>query len=548
MQAINLSETRYSIIFLLLFQVGQAQNESFTMSQIGANNLLTTPWDLHYGPDGFLWITEREEGVIVRINPETAERDLLVDIPDVFSSSGQDGLLGMVLHDSILESVPYLYCSYSYITNDERKQKIVRFTYTNNEGDGTLAEPMIVIENLPASNDHNSGRLVFGPDGKLYYTIGDQGGNQNRNYCNPILSQVLPSQAEIDAGDWSNYPGKILRLNTDGSIPDDNPVLAGVQSHIYSYGHRNPQGIVFSSSGALYADEHGPNTDDEVNKIESGRNYGWPNVVGFQDDQAYDYCNWSTLPNCLSVDYQNGTCPSPAELAEESTFMDDRYKEPIFSMFAVTDDYDYNNPACENSWICRPNVAPSSIGIYESEAIPGWQRSLLVTSLKRGRVYRLQLDEEGNGVVGDTMQLFYTANRYRDIAMDPDGKSFYLITDQGGRTSDASGLNDTRNLRNPGAILKFTLNESTAVADQLSQTPFQIWPNPATNTIHIEVSNQGEQNITGQLMNASGQIVQRFNKLSVGVNERTIAAVPAGIYFLKLSSDRGSYQKRLVVQ
>ena len=154
------------------------------------------------------------------------------------------------------------------------------------------------------------------------------------------------------------------------------------------------------------------------------------------------------------------------------------FQEPLLSMFAVPDDYDYNNPACSDSWICRPNVAPSSIGFYGSDAIPAWNNSLLVSSLKRGRIYRLKLDANGTAMVGDTTQHFYTPNRYRDIVVDPDGKSFYIITDESGNTSDASGLNRVTNLQNPGTILKFTLDESVAVTDHEAQDLFRIWPNP----------------------------------------------------------------------
>ena len=535
----------FIVPFIPFFDSVQAQ--SFTMTQIGSANSLTTPWDLHYGPDQYLWITERERGRILRVDPETGEQDELIRIPQASSTASQDGLLGMALHDSILTTSPYLYCSYTYLLGSNRRQRLVRFTYSITDADGTLSDPMTLIENLPASNDHNSGRLIIGPDSKLYYTIGDQGGNQNRNYCNPILSQMLPTQEEIDALDWSNYPGKILRLNLDGSIPDDNPVLEGVRSHIYSYGHRNAQGIVFGSTGLLYADEHGPNTDDEVNRIESGQNYGWPNVVGFQDDQAYDYCNWSTHPNCPSLNYQNGTCPTLATLQEETSFMADNYQEPIFSLFAVPDDYNYDNPACENAWICRPNVAPSSLGIYEHDGIPSWKSSLLVTSLKRGRVYRLTLDSTGMTVVGDTMQHFYTQNRYRDIAMDPDGKSFYLITDQGGRTSDLSGLNDERTLRNPGTILKFTLNEATSVLTTSRHTSFQIWPSPSSESLNYEIATSNTLTLKGAIHSLSGQVVRSYDEMSLQ-GQISLAGIPTGIYLLRLHSSGGIWQQRFIIQ
>jgi len=409
-----------------------------------------------------------------------------------------------------------------------------------------LSAPVTLLDNLPASNDHNSGRLVFGPDGKLYYTIGDQGNNQNSNYCRPILSQFLPTQEEVDQQDWTNYPGKVLRLNTDGSIPTDNPILAGVQSHIYSYGHRNAQGLIFGSNGSLYADEHGPNSDDEVNMIQAGKNYGWPNVVGYQDDQLYDYCNWSSAANCASLNYSYTSCPPNATFLEESSFAAANYQDPLFALFAVTDDYNYNNPACDNAWICRPNVAPSSIAIYENEVIPSWQNSLLIVSLKRGRVYRLKLDEDGTAVVGDTTQLFYTQNRYRDLVVAPDGKSFFLITDQTGNTAGPSGLTVTNNLQNPGAILKFTLQEPVAVGDQAQEPFLRIWPNPVAQVLHIELKPDSESDCRAELINAAGQVVCTVTNLQPGLNELRVADFPAGVYFLRLYSKTHSWQQRVV--
>ena len=539
--------------FLLLMSISSsvivtAQEGTFSVEAIGANNFLDRPWDLLLAPDGHLWVTEREEAVVVRVNPTTGERDNLIKIAEASSTAGQDGLLGIALHDDFLEVNPFAYLSYTYLVGGARRQKIVRYTYSLSDGDGTLADPITLIDNLPSSNDHNSGRVLYGPDGKIYYSIGDQGGNQNANFCNPILSQELPTQAQIDQQNWSNYPGKILRLNIDGSIPDDNPLFAGVRSHIYSVGHRNPQGLVFGNSGLLYSDEHGPNTDDEVNIIYPGKNYGWPNVVGFQDNQAYDYCNWSSVANCENLNYSNGSCPDNATLLEESTFVDTNYQEPLFSMFAVTDDYDYNNPACSNSWICRPNVAPSSIGIYESDAIPSWNNSLLVTSLKRGRIYRLKLDEDGTAVVGDTIQHFYTQNRYRDIEVDPDGKTFYILTGQRGRTSDASGLNVASGPLNPGNILKFTLNESTAIDDRGDEEVIKLWPNPVSRELFLEINAPADEIFRGHLISLAGKTIDEYRNLSHGRHNIRLREMPPGLYMLRMTSQKNTYRRAVVVR
>lgn len=539
---------RHLIIFILcsIATPLAGQQPRFNVEALGEDNFLERAWDLLYGPDDRLWVTERARGVVTRVHPETAQRDDLLELPDIYSTASQDGLLGMALHPDFKEDSLFVYLSYTYF-DQGRRQKIVRYTYDNTGDDGSLSLPVTIIDRLPASDDHNSGRLIFGPDRKLYYTIGDQGGNQNRNYCNAVLSQVLPTQEEIDSSNWSKYPGKILRINPNGSIPTDNPSLDGVVSHIYSIGHRNAQGLAFASTGLLYSDEHGPDTDDEVNLIYPGMNYGWPNVAGLKDDQAYEYCNWSSAENCASLDYSKNNCPANATLQEETDFLDSTFQEPLASMFAVEDSYDFNDPSCDNSWICRPNVAPSSIAVYESLSIPSWTNSLLVTSLKRGRVYRYKLAEDGTSIVGDTIQHFNTTNRYRDIAMHPDGKTFYIITDQTGRTSDQIEKAVTRDLSNPGNILKFTLEESTP-AKEIAPSPLRIYPNPASTHLTITIGATGLTTYKMEILSMAGVPIQQERHLRPGINRQPISDIPPGLYVVQIRSKENSWHEMVVIQ
>src|SRR5262249_994425 len=151
-------------------------------------------------------------------------------------------------------------------------------------GTETLGHPTELISGIPAGTDHNGGRFRFGPDGMLYYSTRDQGGKWLAKQCNPSPAEMLPTQTDLKNKKWSSSTGKILRLTPEGGIPADNPVIAGVRSHIFSYGHRNPQGLVFGLNGALYSSEHGEKTDDEINFIEPGMNYGWPYDLGFRDN------------------------------------------------------------------------------------------------------------------------------------------------------------------------------------------------------------------------------------------------------------------------
>ena len=130
---------------------------------------------------------------------------------------------------------------------------------------------------------------------------------------------MLPTAAQVAAKDYSLYPGKILRLNKDGSIPADNPVLNGVRSHVYAYGFRNTQGLAFVGD-KLFATEHGPSTDDELNLIEKGGNYGWPYVAGYRDNESYVYANYSKAPKELQEKFDPNNIPAGVPTQKETDF------------------------------------------------------------------------------------------------------------------------------------------------------------------------------------------------------------------------------------
>jgi mono/diheme cytochrome c family protein len=284
------------------------------------------------------------------------------------------------------------------------------------------------------------------------------GHNQLGNFCLPTEAQRLPTQAEIDSKAYAAYVGKSLRLNLDGSIPSDNPRLAGVVSHVYTYGHRNMQGIDFGPDGTLYASEQGPKTDDEINILTAGSNYGWPHVAGMKDDKAYEYARWAdaTTP-CAQLTFSDLAIDPSVPREPESAFKKP-FVEPIATMFTVPTGYSFQDPACKGvDFICWPTVGASSIEYYESKGkgIPGWDKVLLVTTLKRGSLYVVPLTADGKRTAGHMSRYFQSENRYRDTAISPDGRTIYIATDPGG-LAEALGGGATGTMENPGAILAFT--------------------------------------------------------------------------------------------
>jgi len=321
------------------------------------NNKLNYPWEILWGPDNFIWFTQRE-GSVNRMDPATGQVTLVANIPDVASTTDFNGLLGMVLHPEF-SSNPYVYVVYNYFgAGGAYLEKIVRFTYNGT----TLVSPMILVDGIVGKQGgnfiHNGSRLAIGPDMKLYATTGDA----NKRYLFPQKHNSLN--------------GKVLRVNLDGSIPADNPF----GNAVWATGQRNPQGLVFNN-GTLYSSMHGEDTDDEINIIAKGGNYGWPYVQG--------YC----------------------DLSKEKKFCDSfNIIEPIYA------------------W--TPTIAPSGLDYYNNNAIPGWKNSLLLAVLKDEKLVQLKLNESGTAIQGERDFFKGQYGRMRDIAIAPDG-AVYISTDNG---------------------------------------------------------------------------------------------------------------------
>ncbi|MDR2300540.1 MAG: PQQ-dependent sugar dehydrogenase [Deltaproteobacteria bacterium] len=412
---------------------------------------LESPWNMVWGPGGELWITERQGKRVISVDPATGKKEVLVQIDEVFTGPQHEGLLGLALAPDF-DSSGLVYLTYTYKDGDQELQKIVSFKY--DRAGKKLTEPKDVFLGLPAWNDHQGGRLVFGPDGSLYLSKGEMGSNQGANRCRPNYAQRLPTAKEVEAKDWTAYVGKILRFKPDGGIPEDNPTLEGVKSHVFTLGHRNPQGLKFIGD-RLFSVEQGPSTDDELNILVKGGNYGWPLIAGYPDDQAYGYINWSAVAGCDKID-ASVYLPPDQPMEKETKWNREDFKEPIKTFFTVPSFYNFQDAKFgQLAYLGWATIAPASLDYYPKDGpIKAWRNSVLISSLKNGAVYRVPLSEDQKQAQGDVIKYFHTANRYRQVLVSQDGKSIYVITDKTGNLLDENGL-PTQTPANPGALIAF---------------------------------------------------------------------------------------------
>lgn len=220
---------------------------------------LEVPWSINKSGETF-YLSERP-GAIVKVEGGNIERQK-VSFKKELSQASEAGFLGFVLSPDFEQS-SRAFAYYTYENDTGQFNRIVELTLNNDE----WVEGKLLLDKIPSGRFHHGGRIKIGPDGKLYATAGDAA-------TNPEIAQ-----------DLSSLGGKILRLNLDGSVPADNPFEG---SYVYSYGHRNPQGLAWSKDGMLYASEHGPSAQDEINLIEPGNNYGWPEITGDETKQGME--------------------------------------------------------------------------------------------------------------------------------------------------------------------------------------------------------------------------------------------------------------------
>lgn len=452
--------------------ISSRMNEVFRQTNLSPSGMLNDPWEVTYGPDGYLWITEAKGYRVVRMDPNTGARTTVLDIgrnSNFFSSasdraynlqfelaysSPQGGLAGLAIHPNFLTGKNYVYVSYIKNYNGGAQptgifynNAIVRYTY--NSGTGKLESPVTICDTLPGSSDHNSQRMIIAPVGGtdyLFYGAGDMGAGQFGNATRPNHAQAL-----------NYYEGKILRFNLEddgdggfnGYIPNSNPFngTLGVQSAVYANGIRNNQGFVIDPQfKILYGSSHGPYSDDEINIIESGRNYGHPLVIGYAADDNVNNTTAGAAPGMNPP--HPSSCPMIVDESNNAASLGASYKDPLFSAYPSSPAF----PSITNLWNTTtganaqwPSEAWSGLDLYYQSAIPGWKKSLIASSLKWGRLVKIRLQANGTSVLTengqDTISYFGSQNRFRDVAVAPNGKDLYVIMDRSTTTSGPSSGN-----------------------------------------------------------------------------------------------------------
>lgn len=508
-------------IGLVLFfgmQVSITSAQEFVRTELSTE--LAGPWEMIYGPDDYLWITEAE-GKISRVHPETGVKTEVYVAPDFFGGSAleaspncsmppiQSGTLGMALDPDFTNPVnSFIYYVYSYNSGTElipaTKFKIVRLHWDaiNNEA----SEATDLVLDIPTGYDHIGGRLMaITRQGTpyLFLTVGDNGISDENNPDCYVPQSSNPNNFTQDP-DYKN--GKIHRFNLDGSIPADNPISG---NSFYTRGHRNPQGLLYNSSeDILYGVEHGDRTDDEINILEAGMNYGWKQVRGYHDGNRTG-----------EMEYVNDYTP-------HVSIENDALIEPLYSWCT-------NAGEDDAGWLEWCTVAPSDGIYYEGNAIEQWENSLLVVTLKDGNtsdkeVYQFRLSEDGKSLLPSTIEnpnpkKFFGEDqdingRLRDIAISSDGEKVFLINNGGGSLSNK--------------ITVYTYND-LYVVDPI-RPYFNLYPNPTKGMLYV-TSNLTELN-TYEIFDITGN---RVLSDSNSPNKIDMSKMPKGVYFIKIVGSNG---------
>ena len=527
---------------------------------------LNNPWEITYGSDGYLWVTEGKGYTIRRIDPNSGVATTMVDLSNtatgwltlaehttfnrVFASTQspwpQGGMMGLAVHPQFKDSAnkKFIYVGYVHSANGGSSgpgylftTKIVRFEYdtVNNK----LYRPVSLCDTIRGSDDHNSGRMIIAPvDGVnyLFYAVGDMGTGNYNNKTRTNKSQNSGS-----------YEGKILRFNLepdsdvglfDRWIPDstgnhNNPFNGAAQNAVYTTGIRNNQGFAYNPiTNRLYGSEHGMFADDEINIIERGKNNGHPLVEGYKDGN-YD----GAKPGSSS-----GTSYSVivSEVANAAAIGAD-YKDPVYSFYPAPKGAAgvpntilgiYNSTTGDPASNANTSIAQSGLDVYYSAFIPGWKNSLLTASMKKAKFFRLKLNSAGDTVVStppgsasplnDTVGLFWSLNRYRDLAISPDGRTIFASIDRDQTTSGPTSGSPQPSLC-PGCIKKFEFlgyADNAGVSTIPTSIPVGTGVPDIVTAVTKTVINSDNNNIWVPVTDNNGDIIAEID--ANGINLDTI--------------------------
>jgi glucose/arabinose dehydrogenase len=330
---------------------------------------LVNPWSMTFLPDGDMLITERP-GRLRIVRDGTLLPDPVAGVPDVFAE-GQGGLLDVLPHPDFASN-RLLYLSYSAPNGGESTTAVARGRFEDDRL--TNVEQIFVAQTR--GRGHYGSRLAFHEDGHLFITVGER---------------QAPSVGDLEAHpaqDLSNHHGTVIRLHEDGRVPDDNPFVgqAGKLPEIWSYGHRNPQGLsIHPETGDIWTTEHGPQGGDELNLIQPGRNYGWP-VVGY------------------GVNYGSG-------LAIHEGTQRESMESPV------------------HFWV--PSIAASGLLFYTGDRFPDWKGNLLAGGLAGEQIARLTMSPDGKQILREET-ILEGMGRVRDIRQGPNGYVYVAIDDRDG--------------------------------------------------------------------------------------------------------------------
>ena len=361
-------------------RVQSSQHHTFRIVSVAGG--LENPWSMAFLPNGDMLVTERP-GRLRRISGGVVQPEPIAGVPQVWAR-GQGGLLDVVLHPDFANNrLVYLSFSKPNADGSQATTAVVRGRLDGSR----LADVQEVFEARAWSRggNHFGSRIVFDRQGYMFVTVGDRGANPD-----PATVQQHPAQ------DISNNQGTVNRLHDDGRVPQDNPFVnrPGARPEIWSYGHRNLQGLAFHpQTGDLWENEHGPQGGDELNLVQRGRNYGWP-IIGFG------------LQYGGSVIHQ-GT--SRAGLEQPAHY-----------------------------WV--PSIATSGLMVYTGDAFPAWKGNLFVGGLAGQQLARLTLD--GQRVTGEET-LLRGIGRIRDVRQGPDGYIYLALDERRGGTAAVVRLEPT---------------------------------------------------------------------------------------------------------